>query len=320
MKRLIAFLLLINIPNLCFGLDDACTKPSEYTADKRCYVTPEQKQQEPFNAVVALIDEDGFRYCTGTIVKGKDNSFYLYTAKHCTDINKNGMSDHELLISLQDGTQRSVYIDVFGDYNIERDDNHGGDFAIYKLNGDYYPYALITDKKHTIGFGPFASNYDALVVGYGSLKIMSDKEIEDFKQRYIEFLKNNKGIKVEGTETLYGFSHGGINSLNTKVKEFIDYYLDPSYWRDLFADYELKVSKCKYSSNGKETNCQKWSGNSGGPIFDKDGNLMGIMTRGNRIIGGSRHAGAENERFDLTKSSINLIQEQIIPKDEKWRK
>ena len=46
---------------------DSCTNPSEYTIDRRCYVTDKQKQQKPYNATVGLIDVDGYIYCTGTL-------------------------------------------------------------------------------------------------------------------------------------------------------------------------------------------------------------------------------------------------------------
>ena len=80
----------------------------------------------------------------------------------------------------------------------------------------------------------------------------------------------------------------------------IEWY-EPSYNR------ELKVSNCKYSSNGKSTNCQIWNGNSGGPIFDDKNAIMGIVTRGNSIIGGEHHAGSEDSWFDLIIDNIPLL-------------
>ena len=42
---------------------DHCTDPTNYKVDKRCYVTDEQKKVAPYNAVVALVNDDGWVYC-----------------------------------------------------------------------------------------------------------------------------------------------------------------------------------------------------------------------------------------------------------------
>ena len=91
MKRIFMFLLLMIFSTTCFALDDACTKPSAYTMDKRCYVKSSDKTKKPYNAVVSLAGIDGKFFCTGTIVK-YNNKLYLYTAKHCTDVNRSKTS------------------------------------------------------------------------------------------------------------------------------------------------------------------------------------------------------------------------------------
>ena len=62
---------------------------------------------------------------------------------------------------------------------------------------------------------------------------------------------------------------------------------------DVFNNPELKVSYCRYSSDGRQIGCQAWGGNSGGPIFDDKNAIMGIHTRGSRVIGGPNHASRE---------------------------
>ena len=50
------------------------------------------------------------------------------------------------------------------------------------------------------------------------------------------------------------------------------------------------------------SNCQGWGGNSGGGIFDENGNIMAIVTLGNYQIGGAEHAtitgGINFQKFD----------------------
>lgn len=298
MKKYIIISLLLFIPSLAMAADH-CTNPKEYTVDKRCYVTDAQKKEKPYNAVVALIDYYG-PYCTGTIVKDKDDKHYLYTAKHCTG-DENDLVRPVPQIKLQDGRKLKVTEKDTGNYNIKHDVFFKGDWAIYQLGTSNVPSVEITDKE-SIGLGPFSYDYDARVVGYGSLKIMSDREISDFKQKYTKYLKDkNKNLGI-----ITGLRGGGIDTQNSYVINFIE--SESKYWRSLESDdHALKVSNCKYSSNGKLTNCQTWAGNSGGPIFDSKNAIMGILTRGLHTIGGSHHAGSTDSWFEPITFSIPLL-------------
>lgn len=280
---------------------DHCTNPKEYTVDKRCYVTDEQKKEKPYNAVVALVDESG-PYCTGTIVKGKDGKPYLYTAKHCTNDGKDLVSS-TLRIKLQNGIKLDVYKNNVGNYEFESEENKKGDWAVYSIKKTDVPTVEKTTKIY-IGLAPYDIPYDAKVVGYGALEIMSDKEISEFRNRYIKYLKDKKNVEAQGTEESYGFSDGGIYYNNAYVQDFV--YSNTTYWKT--SDYrKLKVSVCKYLSTGREKGCQTWGGNSGGPIFDSDNKIMGIHTRGNSIIGGNHHANKENWWTSVHTTSVNLL-------------
>lgn len=337
------------IPTICFGLDDACTKPKEFTIDKRCYVTEDQKTTYPYNTVVALIGASEKPYCTGTIIKGKDNSpKVIYTAKHCTDNNDDKLADETITIKTQDGaTYKATNKDIlpteaYGNYNIAKDNLYSGDWAKYELVDAPYdlPFTTFTSRHGGfIGrieatreisssseyFVPiikaykfFVDNtYNAQVVGYGSLKIMSDKEIRDFKDKYTKFLETSLGVTVrelfngdlsdkEIREKIEkykdpGFRDGGIYASNAIVKEFIYGSHKNALSRNdkkTFRDRNLKISFCKLDTDGYQQGCQNWGGNSGGPIFDKNGKLMGIATRGNYIIGGARHANRDFNNSD----------------------
>lgn len=301
-KYLISFLLFVFTPGVLFARD-ACTDPDAFTVDRRCYVTDEQKAEKPYNAVVKVYG------CTGTIVK-IENDYYIYTAKHCVG-SKTVDSYESIPAVLQNGA--TVYADKYrvGTYNKATDD--GDDWAIYKIQDKYndgtLPYVYISDKWD---WGILSINRDARSVGYGALKIMSDAEIEEFKARYITYLATQKDIPYEQqTETTayalmadggttgistYGFmADGGIYASNAYVDNFIYEFLsktDPYYVVDIFNDTDaLKVSYCKYATDGSEINCQGWGGNSGGGIFDNKGDIMGIHGLGMRIIGGENHAG-----------------------------
>ncbi len=300
MKKYIIISLLLFIPFLAMAADH-CTNPKEYTVDKRCYVTDKQKKEKPYNAVVALI-KNVDPYCTGTIVKGKNGKPYLYTAKHCT-ADKDKAVKPSLQIKLQDGRKLEVTKNNVGNYDIAKDINFAGDWAVYSIEQSNIPMVEKTTKIK-IGREPFEIPYDAKMVGYGALEIMSDKEISEFRNKYIKYLKDKKNVKTKGTEADYGFRDDGISYRNAYVKGFV--YSNTAYLKA--SDYrKLKVSICKYLSTGKAKGCQGWGGNSGGPIFDSDNKIIGIHTRGSGIIGGEHHAGAQNWRDASEKTSVSLL-------------
>ena len=351
MNKILPFLIVL-MPTVCLGLDDACTKPSEFTIDKRCYVTDEQKKTYPYNTVVALIEQDGFLYCTGTIISEFNGSSKtrVYTAKHCTDGNEDNVVDETIIIKTQDGaTYKATNKDIlpteaYGNYDITKGTLSSGDWAKYDLFDapDDLPFTTFT-THHSGALGKLEAtaentsvseklflplflgkaffgdnNYNAQVVGYGALKIMSDKEIQDFKDKYTKFLEtslddavrkvykddNLSEDEMQATIDWYktddyntGFEGDGVKANNPIVEEFIK-ALSWNDYKALFLDNNLKTSLCQLNVDGYQQGCQSWFGNSGGPIFDKDGRLMGILTRGNRIIGGERHAGRDYKNPD----------------------
>lgn len=338
------------MPTVCFGLEDACNNPEKFTIDKRCYVTEEQKKTYPYNTVVALIDQDDV-YCTGTIISEFKGSRIkrVYTAKHCTDVIEDNVPDKTITIKTQDGAiykATNEYIkptEAYGDYDIEKDNLYSGDWAKYSLFDvpDDLPFTTFTYRHGGIigkvgatlenssileTFFPITmaynmvfgdDNYNAQVVGYGSLKIMSDEEIQDFKDKYTNFLDTSLEAAVRKVhekdklsdeqmqekikeykkyDSNIGFvDDGGVRTRNPIVEEFIYGTLNNALSGDdytaLFLDNNLKTSLCQLDVDGYKQGCQTWAGNSGGPIFDKDGRLMGIHTRGIGIIGGENHAG-----------------------------
>ncbi len=281
----------IFLPMYCFGYNDACTNPQEFTVDKRCYVRDEQKQESPYNSVVALVDKNtNDTYCTGTIVQGKDGKPYLYTAKHCTDHNDDNISDDTLIIQLQDGREFTVDKNNTGNFYIKNDQNKTGDWAVYSINTQQN--VPMVDKTSKIKIGSYVFMYDASLVGYGALKIMSDKEIDDFKESYINYLRKQKNEFDEYDKLTKALQYGLFNDSILLMHETVKYFLHDNkiYWYSLENDVEnLKISFCRYSSTGLAVGCQGWGGNSGGPIFDTNGNIMGIATRGDYSIGGNLH-------------------------------
>ena len=298
MKKHIIVSLLLFVPFISMAADH-CTTPSEYTIDRRCYVTDEQKKEKPYNAIGGIVGPYGID-CTGTIIKQGDNLFF-YTAKHCAH-------SKDITIMLVDGTNKTSHLSTTGNYKnyfslskLEQvEENPKGDWAIFIFDEKDIPFVNLSTHPQ---------DKQALSLGYGSLKIMSDEEISELKNTYIEFLKNNESpysieqdgkYVPEGKITLtsenksnYGFVDGGIKWING----YFEWFLRESNLYVLFDDNQnLKVSYCEYDSNGdgKADGCQGWQGDSGGGLFDSEGNLMAIRSTGKAIIGGTNHASAQD--------------------------
>ena len=187
-----------------------------------------------------------------------------------------------------------------GNYVEGQRQTYGGDWAIYSVPDNFNFIASVQPSD----IGQLTGRVNARVIGYGALKIMSDADIANFKLKYIKYLKDERGIISNGTESKYGWSNSnGMYNDSTYVKNFLSYLWENnrSYYTDVFEDdNRLKVSKCYYNTvDGEPVNCQVWTGNSGGGIFDDRGNIMGIVTRGYPYIGGISHAMAEG--------SVNLL-------------
>ena len=297
MKKYIVTSLLLLVPFMSMAAD-RCTDPDRYTIDRRCYVTDEQKKEKPYNATVYLIESG----CTGTIIKFK-NGLYVYTAKHCV-VDKSGAVPYKIKIRTQSGTEFIAQKNKIGNFDtVVNPLNRSGDWAIYSIPSSYQIASTDFTDNQSHGWDILQLiKYDAQVIGYGVLKIMSDKEISNYKDKYIKYLKDKKWIVAKGDEGLYGFDgEGGVRAYyggygGPYVVNFLEYlaHNDGKYYYDVFGDKKLKVSQCKYSAQGQSVGCQIWGGNSGGGVFDKNGNLMGILAGYDAIIGGKNHAAASS--------------------------
>ncbi len=303
MKQIVVLFLLC-IPLISWG-DDTCTNPELYTIDKRCYVTDEQKQEKPYNAVATFVFANERTHCSGTIVKRQgltqdDVGYFLYTAKHCVDSNHDNIIDDLVRIRLPNGRELNARLIKKGNFNYADGTNPTGDWAKYRLltigSNSADGVTEVLDGAYVKINDSFARGAkDVRIIGYGALKIMSDQEIQEFKDDYIKFIENV--VKVQDVHT----ADGGVRG--NGVEMFI---LNN---RRRFEDNLLKVSKCSQNSKSQFTGCQGWSGNSGGGAFDDNGNLMWIVTLGNYQIGGAEHANVVG--------GINFLPFGRLPNEEK---
>ena len=258
-------------------LKDRCTESgkyvNEYTIDRRCYVTDEQKKQYPFNTIVRITHKkNNDHWCTGVIVKNpKDNKeLYIITASHCVP---NALEDNmiylpngavrfkepdKIFVTLQNGQQLDNHIIYSGNISNNDDTNNNNiqnkrDFAILRV-----------DEKDTTNI-PFANistmnrEDNVNVIGYGGAVILSNKQIGALKKTFISFLKKNSDAL----------------SIRKYAEQF--YNVMPTIPDILKASLECKIPNQDKSFNYKN-GCQGWGGNSGGPIFDDQGNVVAITS------------------------------------------
>lgn len=280
MKKYFLFLLILFcVPTVGMGAD-SCTNPKEYTVDRRCYVTDAKK---PFDSVVYLVSIVG-NYCSGVMINGDDGKKYIYTATHCVlpdDKPIERISKNITAKTFSGRTMTAKFDKVIGD----------GQVALYVIDKKGLSLAEIGKEN--------ALEKDIHVVGYGNFEILSDETIKKFKAEYIDYLSREKSIYANGDEYLYGFvSDGGIIYNSDRKKEY--YYNDyiKDFWNflyinnqelydSIFGDPKLKMSTCKYSGDSYFDGCQAVRGDSGGGVFDENGNVIGIILKAEHVIGGS---------------------------------
>lgn len=257
MKQFIALLVFI------LGMTNA-TLADHYTVDKRKYVSDGLWATEPYKYVVRLFDESGDG-CSGNLV-GTDS---IVTAAHCNGlynwVGHDGMGGHAW-----------SFLDKYvSKHNQSK-----------KWSDDYMVLKRGPQKSDLVGNNnilgnpridtPMTIGGVAKVLGFGCLKIMSDEEIEQFRDDYVRFLRDTimRGSQdlldqVADSNSYYGdpLMQGFVRNLTEHPEK---YRTDPK----MFDDCEkLKESECFVSmvdANSDEihlSNCQAWSGDSGGGVY-----------------------------------------------------
>lgn len=276
-KYAICFLFLLTLP--AYAANDSCSNPGEYTIDRRCYVTDAKKQKFPYNSVVKLIDDDG-GYCSGTIVNFGSEQ-YIVTAHHCATKSDSDIIQQEIHATMPNGGQITAHYhsDGSGGNTITNKNYENKDWAFYRIDNVSTPFVKGPGTKWLDVKD--IDNMPVWIIAYGSLKIMSDAEIQDFKSRYIKYLRSRK--KAETKEN--GVSYGGIHMNDTLGIEFL-MAMGKNYYKNLLEDMDnMKISFCVMP----QYYCQGWYGASGGGFFDENGNIVGIVSQGVSYIGGKWH-------------------------------
>jgi len=282
--------------------DDSCTNPNEYTIDRRCYVSDEKKAQKPYSAVVGVLGSNNINNCTGTIVKEND-AIYMYTARHCIwHKNWSGDSysivdDLTVKVKLQNGTVFEVVRDEVSDKEdlavykfYSKDKNAVKDIAITKTDN--------SNSKNAVYSG-------VRLVGYGALKIMSDKEISDFKKAYEKYLRDTVSEEYMLKQR---DEDGGIE---------VNWVSMSKEWPELSNDMDkLKESVCDYYVRYGGDGCQGWHGNSGGPVLDQDDKIMALLSKGPDVIGGEKHARTAGGASGTSNAGTVSFLKKVVPADK----
>ncbi len=302
-KLLISFLLVLCLPVGSWGYDDSCSKPDEYTVDKRCYVTDEQKQQKPYNSMVKMET-----YSEPIKIRINDKITATGTLSVDSKVNRYGVivkQDDGLYLIRTDCPSKKFKIQTYDGIEIILDNDnipyYGDGFYVsackYKIPDEYAGIASTNlSNKANVG------GYEASIVAESYLKIMSDAEIEDFKAKYINYLKERKGINSKGNKGR-GWVKGGVDMESSLGQMFFEYLRDneTSYFENIFYDgKKLKMSHCQYSPKTGVKGCYGYPNYNGG-IFDDNGDLVGIfLGQGYYAIGGEHHAGKDvSQKYDI---------------------
>jgi V8-like Glu-specific endopeptidase len=291
--------------------------PGPRTIDMRDYV---DWKMPPYNSIVK------FEGCTGFIVPGNK----IITARHC-------------LFDDRDTTTNKIAGDIL--FYVYNDNSKGYKFKNYKTgrsNSKETDWAILdaTDilSVPSLKLSDSAPSFAQVeVVGFGVLRILNDKEIKSVKDAYADFLNRVTREKHEPRDFYANPRREDIYGL--RFKEFLgSSELSGSLGgAGTFTDgFYLKTSKCTISSNNpteiirptsKNINnrgCQRWGGNSGGPVLYKNstGNWtsVGIAIRGSYWFSDNRHTHANNATLINTlvfKQEYDRFDENAAQQDMK---
>ena len=256
------FLLLV-ISTTCFAHDDSCTNSAEYTIDRRCYISDTTWQNKPYKHILKMFDNDAnIVFCTANMVAGK-----IVTARHCVE-NKDVSN---ITFIANTGTRISVQYRYIGTDSTNEYVPVSQDWVILTPKAEFQNFV----KENSIYNVADISNFNGgsfIIMGYGGLKILKDKEIKNLKKAYIEYLQTTDvaNSSIKDVETV---------SVNQKIGSFRDAitpYLHKYGFisaEDVFMDTnKMKLSICADVEELSELNmlgakCQVWAGNSGSGLY-----------------------------------------------------
>ena len=255
---------------------DSCVENGKYAnqfkIDRRCYMTDEQRQKHPYNAVVGITvnGNNGSHYealvnsggCTGVIIKNPyDGQLYIYTAAHCVSTIKAPVGS---------GFEQYAYTQNGYAFPITNIVKHGGGYGngnYEYLTKDRAIFAIPQKYQHVLPYAETGEYTDNRVdiVGHGFLSILNDSAIHAAKQEWEKILKKSSKAEKSILEQIGEYSDAFPK----------DYRLKVSFSCELLKDDELNQSNAK-----KHNYCQTYGGNSGGPVFNLAGQVIGVVSNG----------------------------------------
>lgn len=249
------FLVLFMLPAMCLaGVGDV---------DNRFEVTNEMWEQSPYNKFVHLkayfynmppentnASLIGVGNCTGQYVSPN----LILSAGHCKK--DNDYVTYRVLNYKYKDVSGLVEL-IHTAYIHDQEYDKPGDWAVWLIKDPKY-----YNKDYFNTLVP-SEDLDVINAGWGAIRVLTDDEIQQLKS----FLQK-EGEKIQ-TADLYGKLANELKSLNLP---------------DLEDGDQLKASECKVFYNKSnpdilKTNCDSWTGNSGGG-YVQDDTLYGICSYG----------------------------------------
>lgn len=249
------FLVLFMLPAMCLaGVGDV---------DNRFEVTNEMWEQSPYNKFVHLkayfynmppentnASLIGVGNCTGQYVSPN----LILSAGHCKK--DNDYVTYRVLNYKYKDVSGLVEL-IHTAYIHDQEYDKPGDWAVWLIKDPKY-----YNKDYFNTLVP-SEDLDVINAGWGAIRVLTDDEIQQLKS----FLQK-EGEKIQ-TADLYGKLANELKSLNLP---------------DLEDGDQLKASECKVFYNKSnpdilKTNCDSWTGNSGGG-YVQDNTLYGICSYG----------------------------------------
>ena len=298
-----------------------------FTIDLRRNIGASQwKNETPYKYILKMyVHGDGgveMPHCTANMVGGK-----IVTARHCL-IKKGSGAKGLYYFKTADGMELSARVVASGNWN-EGAIRSDGDWAVLDVVDGAGKQVVMNSGTELVKVLQSGKYADAILPGFGGLKVMSDEEIQRLQKAFAYYLQTMGGGANGGNGIVTGSMAGSKFMEDLYVNQFCrNWFNDPQkrhYYDercldangkykfsglnyaacgidhdDIFRDTEqMKLSTGRFSVSGGQytMDTQAWGGNSGGGVYIKpDWSLVGLAhkTSKDMVVGGARHANADS--------------------------
>ena len=189
-------------------------------------------------------------FCTGQFVSPN----LIITAAHCVKDNNGNVTHGD--INVINSEKQEFYADLVKTTEWRSINSSDLDWAVLKVRDPQY----YSKKWYNIGSIPSSDGTQVYNAGFGFIRVLTDDEIKTLREVY-----NNSESPISQSKLLQEFN----NALESNIED--------DGW-----EHHLKIHTGCHMTNSV-SDCDTWSGNSGGPYVIGNNNLVAVHSTGVKL-------------------------------------